>query len=712
MNACKWKRSLATVALLMLLFAPAFSAIQLCHADPGVTVNLSVSSGPIGLIVTVSGTLENPGAGFKIFWQYIRDWDGRYGFLVSGYAEGYNYVANITIPPAAAGDHYVIVEDEKNHATGYAVFTVTPEITVQPSTAPSGAIVNVDGTLINGETVDVKFQDPASGDETLVAKALTDNVTGEFSCSFKVPLAPEGNYTVRAYWNGSLQAEAPFHISYQGIAVGPDKAPPNAVVTVSGGLAINETFTIAFRNSTWSIDVASVQTDESGQFAINVTVPEASSGDYLVVVYNDGVSASANFTILPPAQITASSDAANPNEALPSYSKIIVQGRNFIADENVTIYFESALVKVAEATTDLNGTFTAEFTVPADASAGAQTITAVQDPYNVSASATITVHNVTIKPYAQLYVPGDTIAFYVNSTTPFVVPGEIVVNVFDPNGIPYTLQGYHMSTGYDIVQVKGFYVAPYDRLAFWPDIPKGAPVGVWTWNATFSLQLYPSVQFNTTGVFYVIAEPDLNYILQRLDELEANLVSITTDGLAQINTVLGEVTVKLDILNAQITGVKNGVVEIQTSLGTMTAKLEALDASVASVGEGVATVNTVIGELNVNLADLKANVTGLIINSENKVIVEMQTLLGPVNATLEELGGKVTAINGNVANVLIPGLGEVETLVTDAKGASENASQTVSGMNILIYAVIVLSLVAVAFSVVNFITVRRKLASS
>ena len=954
------KSSAFSAFMALLLAFQALSAVQTCFAKPGVTVNLSQTSGPIGITVTVSGTLENPGAQFKIFWQYIKDWDGRYGFLVSGYAEGYNYVANITIPPAAKGNHYVIVEDEKNHATGYAVFTVTPEITVQPDTAPGGAIVSVGGRLINGETIDIRFYDPISGRETTVAQAVTDHTTGALSCNFKVPAWSEGDYKVRAYWSGSLQAEAMFHIGYQGITVVPDKAPPNAIVRVSGGLAINETFIIAFENSTWSVTVATVQTDQSGWFAVNVTVPEASPGNYFVRASSDDIDVEVPFEILPPANLEVYSDAANTGEALPGFSVITAIGTNFIANANVSIYFQSNPVLVAETVAGPDGSFTAQFTVPSNAKAGTHTIFAVQDPYNVSASATIIVHSVVIAPYAMLnypnsvvlYVPGDTIAFYVNSTTPFEVPSEIVVNVYDPSGIPYTPQGIRVNAGGDIVNVKGFYVAPYDRIAFWPEIPKGAPAGIWTWNATYRLQLYPGVQFNASGFFGVIPQPDLDYILQRLnqieakidgiaykqdqlylliqanhnyvmarlDQLEASLVNVTQSGFAEVNTKLGAIQLKLDLLDAKVTGIQDNVAIIQTSLGALTAdvselknmlakvnativevkggvatiqagvgeikadlaalnaivvdvkggvasvqttigalsakldavnativgvvtdakgevlakidtamgtayaslnelkaslagaeasitnlvanatgavvariasaetsilarldalnativgvkeglkggfaqvetilgtvnvkldelkafiessnanvtklvvgckgeviaeiaagkaelkaNLNALNASVASVQAGVATLNTAVGELKVSLADLRANVTQLIVDAKGEAIAEMQTLLGPVNATLQDMGGKITAIHGNVADVVVPGIGQLKVAVASAQQSAENASEAVSGLNTLIYAVLALSIVAAALSAFNLLHIRRREAAS
>jgi len=801
----------AASALMVLLFLQALSAFQVSHARPGVTVNLSMSTGPVGAVVTVNGTLENPGAQFKIFWQYIKDWDGRFGFLTSGYAEGYNYTANIIIPPAAKGDYYVIVEDEKNHATGYAIFTVAPEITVQPDVAPGGSTVNVYGLLINGETVNLKFYDPSTGDEIPVADAETDNVTGRLAASFRVPSKPEGDYLVRAYWNNALQAEAPLHISYQGISVRPSSAPPNAIINVCGVLALNETLIIALKNSTWSVDAAAVQTDENGQFSANVTVPRASPGSYSVAVLIASTRvevASAPFTIMPASSVSARSDASNPYEALPGFSEITVRGENFIANESVVVYFESAPVKVAETTVASDGTFIATFTVPAGASAGVHTITAVQSQYNVSASANITIHTVTISPRLSgaPYVPGDALAFHINSTTPFEDLSEIVINVYDPNGVPFVLNGIRIDAG-SIVYVNGAWAAPYDKATIKPEIPKGASEGTWFWNATFRLQLYPGIQFNVTGTFevsrqldithvlqrldqidvkidgvvlmqdrlYLLVQASHNYVIARLDQLESSLVGLTSSGFAEIKTKLGTFQVSLDTLNAKITDVqgdvavissgigtltagiselqamlasvnasiyevRNGaavieagagkieanlsvlnatitsigdrVATVQTVVGTLGAKLEALDASIVAIRNGIAVLTTNLGEVHISLAALQANITRLILDSEGEILVQMETLLGPVSASLEEMGGKITAVHGNMANVVVPGLGELKVAVSSAQQSAQDASEAAIGLSTLLYAVLTLSVITAAISLFTLVHLRRREAAA
>ncbi|MBS7633259.1 hypothetical protein KEJ15_06555, partial [Candidatus Bathyarchaeota archaeon] len=204
------EKTAVSAAVLALLLVSVYLPLQPAYAQT-MTITLSQNSGPIGTQIIVNGTLENIGAQFKIFWDKIKEWDGRSGLLAGGYAEGYNYSAAITVPPASAGEHYIVVEDEKNHATTYVIFTVTSIVAVDPIKGPAGINVTVSGILINNEAITLAFHDPTLGNETFVAETQTDE-NGNFSSRFTVPQIPPRNYTIRTYWKGQLQAEAPFTV--------------------------------------------------------------------------------------------------------------------------------------------------------------------------------------------------------------------------------------------------------------------------------------------------------------------------------------------------------------------------------------------------------------------------------------------------------------------------------------------------------------------
>jgi len=194
--------------------------------------------------------------------------------------------------------------------------------------------------------------------------------------------------------------------------------------------------------------------------------------------------------------------------------------------------------------------------------------------------------------------------------------------------------------------------------------------------------------------------------------LESALIRIE-NGIAEARTSIGLIRVELNALKDLLRGVNATITElivdaegrvtaiIEAGSAKIAAGLDALNASVTAVHEGVVTVNTSLGELKANLLALGASVTKLIIESENRTIVQMQTLLGPVNTTLEELGGKVAAIHGNVANVLIPGLGEVKAVVVEGAGKAAEVEWIAA-------AAAALSLIAAASSILGLMKALKE----
>jgi len=799
-----------SAAVLALLLVSAYLPLQLAYAQT-MTINLSKGSGPIGTQVVINGTLENVGAQFKIFWDKIKEWDGRSGLLAGGYAEGYNYSATITVPPASAGGHYIIVEDEKNRATTYAIFTVAPKIAVDPNKGPAGINVTVSGTLINNEAISLAFRDPTLGNESFVAESQT-NENGNFTSQFTVPQAREGSYKVQAYWKGQLQAEAPFTVEYN-MTVNPDTAPSGAGVTVSGTLAANEDFTLGFTNSTWLIDVAQISTDENGLFQENLTVPQAASGAYNITAYNDWLQVNAPFTMSPQPSIML-----NPVEALPG-ENVTVTGLNFAPNANVTVYFKSEPMEVATAKTDNDGVFTAWFTVP-QVQPGVHTVMAVDSVYNVPRNSSLTVHKVTVEPRSACYLTNDYVSFSINSTTSFQNGTYITVLVYDPNGVLYGALSINET---ELMDVNGCYVASYPLTVISPPIPRGAPEGEWFWNSTYFLSLHPDMQMNTSGTFVVAEEPSLNVILQRLDELDAKVVGVlskvdetyllveTAEGevlakldqlnatltgvvnnskgevLARIDTALGEVNIRFNQLGTVIAEVQDGVAIIQTDMGVVKAdlatlknvineingtvvevrdgvaviksdvgeiivdisaikgsisglsgevsslssnvnalssKVSGLAGAISSVEEGLATIETGLGTLKANLTDIHAEIVSL-----NGSIAVIHTDLGDLKVDVEVLGAKVASIRedmnatvtmalgnltgtvqsieGNVANILVPGLGRIEAAVSTAETASARAESAAAGMSTIMYVIVTLAAAAVLISAVNLIQTKR-----
>ena len=698
--------------LALALLVQALPALAQGEPNPPMTVYLwsedgavSVSQGPIAMKVLVNGTLSNAGAQFKIFWDYIKDWDGRSGFLAEGYAEGFNYSIVITIPPAAAGEHYIIVEDEKDHSTKTAVFTVAPEITIMPMTGPSGVNATVEGYLINNETITLKFYDSNTGEELDLAVVETGS-DGYFTANITIPQVDEGVHYVRAYLGDGLQAEAPFAVGYS-ISASPEAAPSGAPVTILGVFAVNENLTVSFANDTWSVDVASATSGGDGSFSVDTIVPEASPGDYFIRAYNDRLTVEAPFTINSPPQIFL-----NATEIV-SGKGLWIGGVNFCPNSTVAIFLLSEPILLATANTTDIGEFTAEAVIP-EVSPGEHLITAIDPVYQVPGNTTVTVHGVTIKPLSSMYLTNDVINFLVNSTTAFENDSVINIQVYDPYGVPFSSVSISEN---EIVNVNGFYVAPYYASRVFLSIPRGAPEGTWTWNATYSLELYPGEVFTASGTFTVSEEPSVNLVLQRLDEMNAVILGIadvaddtyllleTTRGdilakldelnatltdavmdaegniIAHIDTVVGDIEVELSDLNIMVTSIQNDVATIETNLGTVKSDVETLKSMISSMSGQISSIQDDIATIEAGVNDLQVNLTAIHaeIASLNGSIAVLHTDLGDLKASVEALDAEVAEIiedaEGNIVARIETAVGSVEArlgslnaILTDIQG--------------------------------------------
>jgi len=138
---------IAVLTLSMILAAiPLASANPLAVALRNLTDTGDLTTGPVGTKVLVKVTDTTPGGLVKVYWDSIKDWDGKAGYLGEAYAVGTTATITIVVPAAVKGDHYVIAKDIESSATASATFTVTQTIVLSPSKALAGDTINVKGT--------------------------------------------------------------------------------------------------------------------------------------------------------------------------------------------------------------------------------------------------------------------------------------------------------------------------------------------------------------------------------------------------------------------------------------------------------------------------------------------------------------------------------------------------------------------------------------
>ena len=699
------EKTSVSAAVLAFLLVSAYLPLQLAYAQT-MTINLSQGNGPIGTQVVINGTLENVGAQFKIFWEKIKEWDGGSGLLARGYAEGYNYTATIKVPPASAGGHYIIVEDEKNHATTYAIFTVTPIIAVDPNKGPAGINVTVSGILINNEAITLAFYDPTLGNETFIAEAQTDE-NGNFTTQFTVPQIPPRDYTVRTYWKGQLQAEAPFKVlPPPSITVNPTEGLPGDEVNVTGAyFAPNEEVTVYFFNE--PIIVASAYTDNNGGFTAIFNVPfDAALGTHTIKtvdkVYGQyGLQAEASFTV--------------HSVVIKPRMSAYLQGDTVSFYLNSTLQFEPGTA-ITIKITDFSGIPFSTFTI--------------------DAADLVNIRGVWAAPYDK-------------ATLPLIIPSDAQLGTWS------------------------WYATFY--LTLYPGEEKNADGTFEVLKKpSLNMVLERMAELGTKieGILqkaddlYLLIQTSKGEVLAKLDEVEARLTSaiITAKGemLAKIDTAVGQIELRLNELNAKIVEVKddtvliktdlgtvkadlatvkgivsglggdistirNSVASIQSDMGTIKAELKALNGKITLVQNGTATIETSIGELTANLTATNASIKNL-----NGTVATLQTDLGEVKVSINELGARIATVEGlnvtiatclgslhgtvesidsNIANILVPGLGRIEALVSTAEDASIRAESAATGVSTIMYMTVALAAAATLISAANFLQTKRRATS-
>jgi hypothetical protein len=308
-------------------------------------VTINPTTGPIGTSVTVTGS------NFIYNSTITINFDGNpmntNPVTISAGPTG-NFSATFNTPLDSAGIKQVSVTDGVN--SPYANFTVTPSISLNPLTGPSGSTVNLVGSgFAASQPVAFTF---AGSTLTTIPASVTANNTGSLNVSFIVPSGQTvGGKAVTATDALSNAATATFTIT-SSISLSPTIGNVGSTVTVSGsGFAANSAITAKFAGTTVTLS-GTTGTSPSGSFTgANFTVPNWASnwvtGNVQAVSITDAVSNSASATYMLNT-VSQSVTVAMSNSA-PS-ATVTVNGGNpspntFAADGNshyITIFAGSS----------------------------------------------------------------------------------------------------------------------------------------------------------------------------------------------------------------------------------------------------------------------------------------------------------------------------------------------------------------------------------
>lgn len=350
------KRLLSLVIVLPLLAALLLSTPAL--AAPAVT--LSPASGAAGTEVTITGTVFDSYKGDSL--HIIFDTTEISGSPLTVPQTG-EFTLLFTIPATASpGRHWIRVKSNSGDISSLAenFFTIEETgITLDIVEGTIGTRVTVSGTgFYAGRTVNLYYYN-ITGD---IVGAEIASPIGRFNHSFTIPASTGGIHRINASNAEGNSAEAEFKV-IPDITLNLSSAGPRELLNVSGtGFGYRSNVDIVFGTST----VATVRTDDYGNFDTVFNVPDVRPNPYDVKAQDQqGNVDKIKFTV------TAGVSLSQTNGAVGS--KVTLKGSGFKIGGTVTVDYDN--LRVATATADNNGSFTAAFNIPPSRS-GSHVITA------------------------------------------------------------------------------------------------------------------------------------------------------------------------------------------------------------------------------------------------------------------------------------------------------------------------------------------------
>ena len=325
-------------------------------------ITLSASSGNVGDTITVSGTGFYASAGITILF------DSTSIGTTTATATGTFSSFSLTVPESTKGSHTVKAQETSattNNDTD--TFTVSPKITISPTSGAVGDTVTISGTgFAASSSVTISF-------DAVSQTTTSTNSSGTFTATtFAVPSTSRGSHTVKAQDASSNYATATFSVSTK-ITINPTSGPSGTTVTVTGtGFGASQTITIKYNGTAVVTTPSPITTGSTGSFSATFTVPVLAAGTYVVEASDTSAnSATANFVSTTSATILPVTTTSSPGHVGMS---LTITGVGFTPNHAVTVSYATDPVTLTTVNSDPSGNFTATFTIPPSV-AGAHVIT-------------------------------------------------------------------------------------------------------------------------------------------------------------------------------------------------------------------------------------------------------------------------------------------------------------------------------------------------
>ena len=343
-------RNLAFLAIIVTLVS-----VPLVAAPPAMAaadVSLSVSSGPPGTIVTVSGTGFTSGDVYSISF----DPGSLYAqiFITNATISGTTFSQLITIPPAPWAQHTIRVET--TGSTFLKPFLVISQIETHINAGYVG-----DTVVVTGGGFRISANVSLFFNNAVVATTTTDVYGTLAQGSFQVPALRSGNYNVNATDGVAATSMSIFTIRPRLILSTAEGSVDDRIILTGTGFDYNSQINTLWDNELVGTNL--ILSNSTGSFTGNFSIPVGTVGSHTIRVSDfTGRIATVSFTIVP--KITL-----NPNNSAPG-NTVTITGKGFRLNTSITVTYNAITVQTQPQTviTDASGSFSATFIVPSGTS--------------------------------------------------------------------------------------------------------------------------------------------------------------------------------------------------------------------------------------------------------------------------------------------------------------------------------------------------------
>ncbi len=335
---------------------------------PRLVVN--VASGPVGTLLTFTGTGFAPGYTANVTWS-----EGLACDAVVGGSGGFS--CTYTVAASAAGAYSFTARDFEYPTpkkarignTASALFEIVPSLGFTPSTTTVGTKVTALGQgFAPGAT---GYVNGTSGTEC----AAISDAFGTFRCSFTAPALTAGPHVFSGATSAADEATGTLTILSELVLAPTNGSVGTAVSATASGLPGPDPVAI-----TWAGGLAcSGATSLVGAFSCSFVLPPTPAGAYRFSANLSGtLEANATFLLQPKLVLTPAVG--------PVGTKVSLVGTGFGTSQSYSV--SSSLGATCNGATDPNGSFACSYTVPTTPD-GAYVFTATQGANSAHASFTV-----------------------------------------------------------------------------------------------------------------------------------------------------------------------------------------------------------------------------------------------------------------------------------------------------------------------------------